>query len=226
MSIYSLAVLARPNYSIDSISLRWVLQHFPDPALIFAWGFIAAVMIWMSLAAWYDIRTTRIPKQISVTAAILGLVVNVVRGAMMGAEHHKVFIWDEPSSALMGALHGLLFAFLGFVVGFVVFTVIWIFGACGGGDVKLMTAVGAWVGAEGILFVMLVSVVVVAVWAGGKFLLGGQGSLATKPRTPAKPGAKPLPRNRVTFSASGLIATVLVMLFMFRFDLQLQQLFA
>ena len=142
---------------------------------------------------------------------------------MIGAEHHHVFIWDEPSSAWTGALHGFLFALLGFLVGFFVFTLIWIFGACGGGDVKLMTAAGAWVGWESIIYVMLASVVVVALWAGGKFLLGGQGSLATKPRTPAKPGAKPLPRNRVTFSASGLIATVLVMLFMFRFDLQLPQ---
>src|SRR5438270_8400 len=63
---------------------------------------------------------------------------------------------------LSGALDGLLFALAGFGLGFALFFVLWVLGACGGGDVKLFAALGAWVGPALAVGVLAGTVVVLA----------------------------------------------------------------
>ncbi len=76
------------------------------------------------VAAFHDARSRRIPNQLTLTAIAAGFGARAAFGGWLGLE-----------SALWGALLAGGIFFLFFVVG-----------GMGGGDVKLMAAIGAWVG--------------------------------------------------------------------------------
>jgi Flp pilus assembly protein protease CpaA len=120
---------------------------------------------------------------------------------------------------LIGALDGLLFALTGFLVGFGLFFVMWVLGACGGGDVKLFAAVGAWVGSHLALCVLAGTVLVVLVVAIALVVLGlfqGRAPVQT-PSRKARRGDAPQPRQRpqlLTYSLPLAIVTALVLLWM------------
>ena len=97
----------------------------------------ACVAAFTAIAMATDLRTRRIPNWLTVTAAISGL-----------AFH-----------CLVSTREGLLFSLGGFAVGFGILFVLWIIGGGGGGDVKLMGAIGAWLGPRYTLGVFLLSVV-------------------------------------------------------------------
>lgn len=88
-----------------------------------------------------DLRSRRIPNALTVSAFALAL-----------AFH----LWSSGWS-------GLGFAFAGFGVGFGVMLVLWLIGGGGGGDVKLMGAVGSWVGIVGTTFIFVSGVLVAIV---------------------------------------------------------------
>ncbi len=85
-----------------------------------------------------DLRSRRIPNVLTVSAFALALVFH---------------LWISGWS-------GLGFAIAGFGVGFGVMLVLWLIGGGGGGDVKLMGAVGTWVGVVGTTFIFLGGVLV------------------------------------------------------------------
>jgi prepilin peptidase CpaA len=93
----------------------------------------AAVLAFTTIAVWIDVRTRRIPKWLTITCALLGL-----------AYH-----------ATSAGLPGLAVSLGGFATGFGVLLVLWLSGAGGGGDVKMMGAVGAWLGAFTTLLVFI-----------------------------------------------------------------------
>ena len=82
-----------------------------------------------------DLKWRRIPNWLTVAAFVLGLIFHTV-----------VLGWQ-----------GLGFSLGGFAVGFGVLFVLWCIGGGGGGDVKLMGAMGAWLGAKATIFVFLLS---------------------------------------------------------------------
>jgi prepilin peptidase CpaA len=92
-----------------------------------------------------DLRSRRIPNALTVSAFALAL-----------AFH----LWNS-------GLSGLGFAFAGFGVGFGVMLVLWLIGGGGGGDVKLMGAVGTWVGVVGTTFIFLGGVLVAIIMTVG-----------------------------------------------------------
>jgi prepilin peptidase CpaA len=102
-----------------------------------------------TLALVTDLRSRRIPNVLTIIAFALALVFHLV-----------VSGWA-----------GLGFAAGGFGVGFGVMLVLWLIGGGGGGDVKLMGAVGSWVGVFGTLFVFLGGVIVAVLMTAG-ILLG------------------------------------------------------
>lgn len=112
-------------------------------------GFTAA-------AAAYDLTTKKIPNALTVTAFIAAVLFHTLSGAFQ--------------SGIAGAGHGVLMSLGGFATGFGILFVLWVIGAGGGGDVKLMGALGSWLGATttlqvfllSSLFVLIGSVVVVA----------------------------------------------------------------
>lgn len=91
-----------------------------------------------------DLRARRIPNWLTVPAFALGLLAHTVNGG----------------------LAGLAFSFLGFLTGFGILFVLWLIGGGGGGDVKMMGALGAWLGSWLTLMVFIASAMVTLVMVG------------------------------------------------------------
>lgn len=98
---------------------------------------MAAVVIGTATAAVIDVRTRRIPN--ALTASVAG------SGVLLAAQG-----WHElaPASALLGLALGAALLAPGYLLG-----------ATGAGDVKLLAAVGAWVGPALIAHVFLYSAI-------------------------------------------------------------------
>jgi prepilin peptidase CpaA len=124
---------------------------------------------------------------------------------------------------------GLLFSLAGFGLAFVLFLALWILGVCGGGDVKLFAALGAWIGPELVILVLLVSAVMlvgylVLLFVSG--LLAGKSPLsqirpqpqARRRGAPVRPKAAP---RLIRYSLVVALATAPVLLWAFRVDLRL-----
>lgn len=162
----------------------------------------------------------------------LGILVSVVRGGWLATENKPLWLFDDTGATWLGVIDGLLFALVGFLVAFVAMFVIWIFGACGGGDVKLLGAVGAWVGVAYFPIVWLASVAVLFVWMCVRLLTGGltprkmQKTIAsmTKSKRDHDAGKAPVVKPgklRTTYSLPLVIALTVTLLYLFRFELQL-----
>lgn len=95
------------------------------------------------LAAFLDLRSRRIPNWLTLPAVLIGLAVNAYQSG-----------WTGLKSAL-----------LGFLLAFVVYGALFALRAMGGGDVKLMAAVGAFTGPEHWLWIFAITAVVGGVFA-------------------------------------------------------------
>lgn len=85
----------------------------------------AAVLAFTSVALCIDLKSHRIPNWLTVSSALLGAI------------YHTT----------MGGTSGALLSLGGFGAGFGILLILWLIGGGGGGDVKMMGAVGAWLGA-------------------------------------------------------------------------------
>jgi prepilin peptidase CpaA len=208
-------------------------QFFPH--LIFGWTFFAVLVGITAVAAYIDWRRMAIPKWLSVPTLGLGVLFNVVRGAWMALEGYKVWFLDPTESLALGALEGFLFALAGFAVGFGLFFLLWILGTCGGGDVKLCAAVGAWLGPLWTLFFLLMTMICLVFLGLARlvFSLFTDGMAATKKNFYASQGKRVggtrggrqgalVPRKRLmTFSLPMCVATALILLIAHRQDLKI-----
>jgi prepilin peptidase CpaA len=88
------------------------------------YDFAALVALFTAVAAVLDYRTKKIPNWLTVSAAVLGLAYNAFAPGGMGP----------------------LMALAGFVIGFGLLLLPWLLGGGGMGDVKLLAALGAWLG--------------------------------------------------------------------------------
>src|SRR5262245_26338561 len=116
---------------------------FPSP--IAAWMFCLLLASLLLPASILDWRSLKIPKFLTLLLWGSGPLVNIVRGAWLGALGVPVFI-ISPRGLWTGALDGFLFSLAGFGLGFAIFFLLWIARTCGGGDVKLFAGIGAWIG--------------------------------------------------------------------------------
>jgi prepilin peptidase CpaA len=103
--------------------------------------FVAAVAAFTTAAAISDWRTRRLPNRLTVPAFAAAVLMHTA----------------------VNGLAGLGFSLAGSVTGFGILLVLWLIGGGGGGDVKLMGALGAWLGATFILHVFVLSAVVAAI---------------------------------------------------------------
>jgi prepilin peptidase CpaA len=138
---------------------------YPNP--VFGWTFYAVLVGFLVVAAYLDVGRLVIPKKVTLAMLAAGVVFSLVRGVWLGSAHTAgdPKVWEFVDSPLTGAGYGLLFPLAGFAVGFAVFCGLWLLGVVGGGDVKLMAALGAWVGPQWIIVLILGSVVVFLVLA-------------------------------------------------------------
>lgn len=104
------------------------------------WGVAYASML--AAAAWFDVATQRIPNQVVLYGTAMALLLAAAAGA----------------AAFGNAVFGLL-------VGFAVLLPMYIAGAMGAGDVKLLAGVGAFVGFPHVLGVALASFVIAGAMA-------------------------------------------------------------
>jgi prepilin peptidase CpaA len=93
------------------------------------YDFAALVALFMAACAVVDFRTKKIPNWLTVPAAILGLAYSV--------------------AAPLGI--GPLWSLTGLFVGFSLLLMPWLLGGGGMGDVKMLAALGAWMGPLGVL---------------------------------------------------------------------------
>ncbi len=98
---------------------------------------VAAVTVFVAAVAFLDLTTRRIPNRLTVPAAMLAFALNCLGVGAMGALHSAE----------------------GLAVGLAVFLPMFLAGGSGGGDVKAMAAVGAFLGPAGAFFAVLCTLV-------------------------------------------------------------------
>jgi prepilin peptidase CpaA len=122
------------------------MQHLHADIIVL----IVAVGTFTLLAAIWDIRFRRIPNWLNVAALLLGLV-------------YQLGFFGVP---------GLFAAGSGFALGFGTLFVLWLMGGGGAGDVKLLGALGVWLGFRGTFQVIVLSTVLVAILQLGRMVVG------------------------------------------------------
>lgn len=83
-----------------------------------------AAMLFTAIALYFDLKYRRIPNALTVSAFAIAVIFHVATGG----------------------LTGLGFSLAGFAAGFCPLLLLWLIGGGGGGDVKMMGALGAWLG--------------------------------------------------------------------------------
>lgn len=131
---------------------------FPDPA--FGWLFYGLLVVCCLSLVVSDLKTQRLPNYLTMPTLLLGLVMNIIRVGWLGAngEPGWFFGW---TGTVGGILDGLSFSIAGLALAFAMFTILWQLNKCGAGDVKMMTALGAWTGPLWFLFVFAGTIVAV-----------------------------------------------------------------
>jgi prepilin peptidase CpaA len=121
---------------------------YPDP--IFGWTFYAVLLGFLAVATYTDVKSLIIPKTLTLPMLGVGVVFSIIRGAWMGsviqANNSPMVVWLFARSPGLGALDGFLCSLAGFLSALVLFFILWRVGLMRGGDVKLVAALGAWVG--------------------------------------------------------------------------------
>ena len=123
---------------------------------------ISCIVAFSGAAAACDYRYRRLPNVLTVTALCCGFVFQIVQGA--------------TQSSWLGGWQGFVLALQGFATGFGLLLAIWLIGGGGAGDAKLMGALGAWLGAQHILFILVGSCFITAPFAFAGFLLANRNS--------------------------------------------------
>lgn len=217
-----------------------MVTFFPDP--VFAWTFCVGLVLLTGLAAWYDTRKAIIPNRLTVLILVLGVAVNTARGAWLAADNQSARMWpwnflqpDENPVVWVGVIQGLLFSLAGFLFAFTLMFLFWMFGLCGGGDVKLLGAIGGWVGVAYFPLIWVGSVFVLFLWVLGRALGGGFApkkinrglsdlkKQMTVPQTGKAAPTRSLRGLRVTYSLPIAVATAAILVWVFRGELQLVQ---
>jgi len=88
---------------------------------------VAVLGAMLAIAALFDLRSRRVPNELTVTLAATGIALAAIGGG-----------WPAAAWAVLGTITGLAALFFPFARGWV-----------GAGDVKLLGAIGAWVGPIG-----------------------------------------------------------------------------
>lgn len=135
--------------------------------------FTAVVALFTLAAATTDARQHRIPNKLTLPVLAAGLVFHV--GVFLWAWITKFDPITLPRDAVTGELTtlsqvtlqilsiGPTWAVLGFLVGFVLLLLPLLMGGGGGGDVKLLAALGMWMGVYWVVLTFMLAVILAAV---------------------------------------------------------------
>jgi leader peptidase (prepilin peptidase)/N-methyltransferase len=166
-------LLGRCRYCKAPISLRYpaveIITGLLSTALFVRYGFHHKYFIYLAFSAslviisFIDLQHKIIPDIISLPGIIIGLALSVI--------FHQIS-WLESMIGVLGGGGSL------FLVAFV-FEKLTGREGMGGGDVKLLAMIGAWMGWRALPFIILISSLTGAVIGGGSLLLASRG-LRTK----------------------------------------------
>jgi prepilin peptidase CpaA len=192
-------------------------RFFPEPT--FGWVYYGLLVAFLAVASFTDLRALRIPNPLTVAMLFTGLVLNIARGAWLGAEGTDQGVWVlGPHGSLVGGLDGLLWGLAGFATGFGLFFLMWMLRTCGGGDVKLFGAVGAWVGPLWILFLLAGTVIMVVVFGIARRILVALGlsrPLQGWKGLAMEPGSRQQRHPRVAVYAPAVLVSASILLLWF-----------
>jgi prepilin peptidase CpaA len=126
------------------------------------WIFSVALAVFVGIAAVTDLRMHRIPNYLTAPVAALGI---VFRFAVPGIEGQPLIAWLQRHPHA----DALAWSVLGFGLGFSLLFIPWALGGGGAGDIKLLAALGAWLGPWWIFVTFAVamlcaSAMAIAVW--------------------------------------------------------------
>jgi prepilin peptidase CpaA len=110
---------------------------------------LAALLLLVVAAAIIDVRTGKVPNWLTVPALAVGLAGHALTGGLHGDAEHM----------------GLLSSLAGFGIGFGLMLIFQVAGGIGGGDTKLMGAIGALCGWQLTVSVMMYSFIIAALMA-------------------------------------------------------------
>jgi Flp pilus assembly protein protease CpaA len=186
-------------------------SFFPSP--IFGWAFCVFLVGLLAVSTYTDLRWIIISNKLVVLIAIAGLLANLLRGTWLGIKGTDV--WILPASQALGWMDGIAFSLAGFIVGLMLGIPLYAVGAAGGGDGKLMAAVGAWVGPTLLLiilfvasFIMLIFMIVRAITI---LIISGSPGLKTFYRRPDDPRGAGRLYRLMAFSPALLLAALIVL---------------
>ena len=171
---------------------------------------VLCVVVFTTLAAVTDWRTKKLPNALTVSAFVAAILFHLVYGIV--------------HNGAAGAGQQLLFALAGFGTGFGIVFVLWQIGGGGGGDVRFMGALGAWLGAVLTFQVFIVSTLLIAVGSILVFAWGfiSNGLMRTRsrhlePKEPARNEEEQqqqrVRRRLMPFGVPAALATWLVLFF-------------
>ncbi len=114
-----------------------------------------------------------IPASIVLAAAMIAAVMDVWKFKVYNALTVPLLLTGLAYHVIAGGMPGLLGSLIGLLSGFAVLFVVYTMGGVGAGDVKLMAAVGAWLGMPLTLYVFAASALASGVYAAALVLLSG-----------------------------------------------------
>ncbi len=161
----------------------------------------AGILVFVAIAIYTDLKSRRIPNEITVTSLVIALIVQTV----------------------IGGPAGLLTALGGFAVGFGILFLLWLTGGGGGGDVKLMGAAGAWVGPMPILMIFIGSALfaigcTMALMVRQQFSSPAQAIAANSSDDSTSTGQKNVLKQSVPYAVPMGMATICVVGFLLLID--------
>lgn len=95
------------------------------------------LFILLIIAFYTDVRHKKLPNWLTVSGMLVGVIFHLITAGV----------------------DGLIFSFLGLLVGGGIFLLLYLFKTIGAGDVKLFAAIGAIVGVKMVLYIMMYSII-------------------------------------------------------------------
>lgn len=119
------------------------------------------------------IHLSLVPAAVVFLAVLIAAVTDVWKYRVYNALTIPVLLSGLIYHGLVGGRVGLSGSLLGVLFGFVALIVFYVLGGMGAGDVKLMAAIGAWLGMPLTFYVLLASALAAGIYAAGLLIVAG-----------------------------------------------------
>lgn len=114
-----------------------------------------------------------IPTAIVLVGALIAAVTDLMRFKVHNLLTLPLFVSGVIYHGVTGGAHGIAGSMLGAALGFVFLVLFYVMGGVGAGDVKLLTAIGAWLGMPFTFYVFLASALAAGIYAVALIFLWG-----------------------------------------------------